>query len=278
MVQYKGPAKSSLVRTNKIRNELLRPLVSVGIVIGLWSLISQVVNNQKLFPSISHTLSVSLPSFSNFSFSGRFSTYEALLVISENTFISILRILSGGSVGTLLGIICGLMLHFFQLTRPAARVLLVGMRTVPLLTLIPLFLFWFGGKEIGVHIWIAFACFIVMATTTSDAVLNVSPTFICLAEKFGASRRKIFSTIILPAVLPEILTGLRTTLGLSWMFCLGAEYLVAQSGLGFLVSQSYMFVDMGKLLLLLFLYGVLGLTTFTLSGFIFNKMTFWRED
>ena len=74
----------------------------------------------------------------------------------------------------------------------------------------------------------------------------------------------MFRTVYAYATMPELTGSLRNVIGLCWAFSLGAEYLAADSGLGYLVYQSYLYADMGKMIVLAVLYAVLGIISYNL--------------
>jgi ABC-type nitrate/sulfonate/bicarbonate transport system permease component len=85
-------------------------------------------------------------------------------------------------------------------------------------------------------------------------VRNVPPIYDQLALTLGASRWQIFRTVTLPAIVPELVGGIRVVLGLSWAITLAAEYLVVESGLGRIMLLSERFIFMGRMIVVVFLF------------------------
>jgi NitT/TauT family transport system permease protein len=74
-----------------------------------------------------------------------------------------------------------------------------------------------------------------------SAVRNIQPVYLRAARNFGLSRVRLFSRVILPATLPQILTGLRIALGIAWLVVVAAEMIVVNpraGGLGYLINDS----------------------------------------
>ena len=80
---------------------------------------------------------------------------------------------------------------------------------------------------------------------------------------------------MIPAILPEFAGGIRNIIGLIWAFSLGAEYLSSRSGIGYLLYQSYLYADMGKLLIISWLYILLGVCSYLLFKSLIQSKTKW---
>lgn len=178
---------------------------------------------------------------------------NAAQVILINTAASAFRLLSGVLLGALLGIGTGLLLGWSTRLRIMAEGPLLAIRTIPLLALIPLFLAWFGGRDIGGVVYIAFAVFSMLLINTIEAIRNVDPSLRYFALTLGASPLRVYRTVVIPAIVPELIGGVRVVLGISWAILLAAEYLAAQSGIGriLILAQEYSRTDRMILILLL---------------------------
>jgi len=130
---------------------------------------------------------------------------------------------------------------------------------VPLFSLIPLFVYWFSGEEFGIVLYVALAAGVLVAAATCEAAANVPLAYFWQASLAGGRRMSIVRSVVLPAIIPELMLTFRWVLGLTWAFTLGAEYLSSDtSGCGFLVYQSYLYSDVGKLIVLGAVYAILG--------------------
>jgi ABC-type nitrate/sulfonate/bicarbonate transport system permease component len=138
-------------------------------------------------------------------------------------------------------------------------------------------LHWFGGREIGIYLYIAFAVFVIVATNTYEAIFNVPKFYFYQARVLGATKFQIFRTVVFFAIQPEMIGSLRNVLGLCWAFSLGAEYLSARSGIGYLIYQSYLYADMGKLIVFAGIYAIYGILCFSLSQKMFAYIKRWKN-
>ena len=176
---------------------------------------------------------------------------KAAGVIFQQSTISLLRLVVGGSLGVTAGILAGMLIGYSPWVRALTEPVLLVIRTIPILALIPLFLVWFGGSETGNIVYIAFAVFAMMVINTIEAIRNVPPIYFQYARTLGASRSRAFRTVILPAMLPELIGGIRVVLGLSWAIVLAAEYLASQSGLGRILIMAEKWLYTGRMIVVI---------------------------
>lgn len=182
---------------------------------------------------------------------------DAVKAIVLHSLASTTRLLSGLLLGAFTGVSLGLLLGLSPRLRTMAEGPLLAIRTIPILALVPLFLTWFGGREIGSIVFIAFAVFSMLLVNTLEATRNVDPLIKRFGQTLGASPFRVYRTIVMPSIIPELAGGIRVVLGLSWAILLAAEYLAAQDGLGriLILAQQYSMTSrMVLILLLLMLY------------------------
>ncbi len=240
---------------------ILSLLLAAAIVIAAWEVVARGVANSKLFPSPEFVFTSSVASFAQFSDA---PNATGVGVLAAHLWQTLGRVLVGTTLGALLGVAYALAGFRWLRFRAGASGFVTFFRSIPLLALMPLFVFWFGGAPIGIHVWMAFASFTVMATGAIDGVAHIDEGLVQKAQILGATRSQITRQIVLPAIVPQVAASYKALMGLSWAFALGAEFLVARSGLGYLASYAYMYSNMGQLLLILSLYGAFGVLTFAL--------------
>jgi sulfonate transport system permease protein len=241
-----------------------------------WQLAAIFCADPRVLPSPLHVLSHSFPELARFGGASDPNAAGAFAVLGKNLTITVIRVVIGLAVGSGAGFLLGLSLHFFKATSSGNAFVLTLLRSVPLFALIPLFVFWFPNREMGILIYITLAVLLVVATNCYEAVNNIPPWFEECATLLGAGRLTVLRKVHAPAVLPELRGSMRAVAGLVWAFALGAEYLSSQSGLGFLVYQSYLYSDMGKLVLFGIVYGMMGLLSIKAVDTTMGRMTRWQ--
>jgi ABC-type nitrate/sulfonate/bicarbonate transport system permease component len=85
---------------------------------------------------------------------------------------------------------------------------------------------------------VAFYCFFMMIINTVSAVANTSPIYTDYARTLGASKVRVYWTVILPAIVPELIGGIRVVIGVSWGIQIVTELMGAQQGMGQVFSMA----------------------------------------
>ena len=178
---------------------------------------------------------------------------NAARAVAENTAASGARLLLGLVIGAVAGIGAGLALGWSRRLRYLIEAPLLAIRVVPLLALLPLFLAWFGGREVGAVSFIAYAVFAILFVSTLEAIRNVDPLTKDYARTLGASPARVYRTVVVPAIVPELTGSVRVVLGVAWAILLAAEFLASQNGIGhiLILAQQYAYTDRMILIVLL---------------------------
>ena len=183
------------------------------------------------------------------------SHLAALLSILSHSIDTIGRLSLGLALGGAVGLLLGLAVSWSRWTRRLFDWPLQFLRTLPLLAMVPLFQLWFGTYFFGEVLFVAYGIAVIVFAGTVNAVRNVPPIYIDNARSLGASRWTLYRTVILPAIFPAMRSTILLSLGAGWSAVLGAEYLGAQSGLGYIIvyAQQFAYLDRMFLVALLFI-------------------------
>jgi ABC-type nitrate/sulfonate/bicarbonate transport system permease component len=157
----------------------------------------------------------------------------------ESVVASLRRIVTGYVLGTVSAMALGLLIGWSRLLVAALEPTIAALYTIPKLAILPLLLLIFGLGESSKVLLVALTCFFVVLINTIDAVASVSPRYLDVARSCGASTLATMWHITLPAALPQILTGMRVASGLAVIVIVGAEFVAADAGLGFMVWNSW---------------------------------------
>ncbi|UVW28052.1 ABC transporter permease [Massilia sp. H6] len=112
------------------------------------------------------------------------------------------------------------------------------LRPISPIAWIPIAILWFGVGDLAPVFLIFLASVFPMIVQTSAGVHAIEARYLRAAENFGVSRARLLRQVIVPAVLPEILTGMRIGLGVAWLVVVAAEMIVRRSGLGYLIMDA----------------------------------------
>lgn len=138
------------------------------------------------------------------------------------------------AVGVPLGIRIGWSPRLYTFVNP----LLVAGYPLPKPALIPLFMLWLGTGDASKIAAIAMACVLPLVVTTYHGARGVDRHVIWSARSTGASERRVLRDIVLSAALPQILTGVKIGIAVSFLTVVSAEMVAAKNGLGYLVFVS----------------------------------------
>ncbi len=179
----------------------------------------------------------------------------------------------GGGVGLLLGALNGLSLRSENFTDTTVQML----RTVPFMGLTPLLVMWFGLGETPKVILIAVASFFPVYVNTLAGVRNVNKGLVEVGQSFQLSQAELLYRVILPAALPEILTGIRYSLGIAWLALVIAELMAAESGIGFWLMQGREAVRVDIVLASLVVFSVAGKFMDAALRLVERRVLHWRN-
>jgi ABC-type nitrate/sulfonate/bicarbonate transport system permease component len=152
---------------------------------------------------------------------------------------SVQRILYGYLWGAGLGLAVGLLIGRTKMLKAALEPTIVALYTVPKLAILPLLLLVLGIGESPKIMLIAITVFFIVLINTTGALETVPAGHIEAGRSFGLSRTDMVRHVILPAALPQIFIGLRLAAGIAVLALVGAEFVAAKAGLGFLIWNSW---------------------------------------
>ena len=193
----------------------------------------------------------------------------AILSILSHSLDTILRLYVGLLIGGIVGTALGLVVSWSRWTRRVVNLPLQLLRTLPLLAMVPLFQLWFGIDFVGKITFVAYGVGVIFVAGVVNAVNNVPQIYIDNARMLGASRWRVYTTVILPAIFPEMRATILLSLGIGWAAVLGAEYLGAQSGLGYIIIYAEQFAYLDRM----FLVALIFVLYASVSYWLFEKLS-----
>ncbi len=185
---------------------------------------------------------------------GQPSYAAALLAVLSNSWDTIVRLYVGLFTGALAGGLLGLAVSWSSWARRLLELPVQFLRTLPLLAMVPLFQLWFGTYFAGKVAFVAYGVGVIFFAGVVNAVRNVPQIYIDNARTLGATRVQLYQTVILPAIFPELRSTILLSLGTGWAAVLGAEYLGAQSGLGYIIVYSEQFAYLDRMFFVALLF------------------------
>jgi sulfonate transport system permease protein len=240
-------------------------IVTIAALLGLWELAAHLapktpLAQTPLVPSWEFTFGPSLLGMADYwpfpfwapitSRGGPQTLYGALLALAYHSSLTWFRLLSGLLIGSVIGIVLGLAVSWSPMLRRLTSTPLTILRIFPLLAMIPLFQFWVGSNTAGVIAFVAYGTAVIYLIGTINAVSNVPDRYLEYARTLGSSRIGVFRTVILPCIVPELLSSVLLTLGLAWSAVIAAEYIGIDTGLGRIMIMAQFMSQTGRMLLI----------------------------
>lgn len=171
---------------------------------------------------------------------------------------SFYRVVLGFTVAAVAGIALGVLIAKIRLVESLVEPILEMFRPVPSLAFLPLLVLWFGIGETSKIVFIAYATFFPVFTATRLGMRQIDPVLVRAARSLGGTTSEIFRHVELPAASPSILSGLRMGFGMAFFVIVAAEYIAAESGLGYMINNSRTYFDVPRMLLGAFVIGLIG--------------------
>jgi ABC-type nitrate/sulfonate/bicarbonate transport system permease component len=181
----------------------------------------------------------SLHSVDDLTLASPVETFDALRddwsLLWDNFLVTLVEVLLGLAIATLVGIAFGVAMHLFRPLRNAAYPLLVASQAIPVVVLAPLFVLAFDygiGPKLAI---VALICFFPITVNLLDGLRSVEPELLKLMRSMGASRLRTLRAVEFPSALPFLFSGLKVAATVSVIGAVFGEWAGADEGLGRLV-------------------------------------------
>jgi len=156
----------------------------------------------------------------------------------EHIGASLFRVGVGFALAVAIGIPVGLWMGWIRGAFETVNPLVQLLRPISPIAWIPIAILWFGVGDLSPIFLIFLSSVFPTILQTAAGVHTIERQYLRAAENFGVSRGKLFFQVVIPAVLPQIIVGMRVSLGIAWLVVVAAEMIALHSGLGYLIIDS----------------------------------------
>jgi NitT/TauT family transport system permease protein len=156
----------------------------------------------------------------------------------DHVVASVFRVTWGFTLATVLAVPVGVALGLRPAAEAAAGPLFELLRPISPLAWIPLAILWLGVGDLAAVAIIFLATFLSLVLATKNAVRTMPAVHLIAGRNFGLSGVALVRRVVLPAILPSLVVGLRLSLGIAWLVVVAAEMIAVSSGLGFLIIDA----------------------------------------
>jgi ABC-type nitrate/sulfonate/bicarbonate transport system permease component len=242
---------------------LLPKIIVPAAVALVWIVVTQLKLVRPIFVPAPHDLWVSL--------------LGMYTILPQAVLTPVVMTLSGFAVGVTFGTVSGLTMAYSKIIRDLLGTIFDFMRPVPVFALIPLFILWFGIGRAPQIALIALGTSVILGVTTLEAIRNVPTIYVRAALTLGADRGHIYSTVIVPYVIPHLIGAIRVAAAASWGLDVAAEFMGSQTGLGYLIIMQQTYLRTSGIILLVIVYSILAVILDTVIAALERRITRWTE-
>ncbi|MCI0430721.1 MAG: ABC transporter permease [Rhodospirillales bacterium] len=173
--------------------------------------------------------------------------------------ISIYRILASFLAASAIATPIGILMGCFRVIDAFVNPFVAAWRYLPAPSFVPLLLMWFGAGEGSKLALLFIGVVFFLATLVMDHTRAVRSELIETAMTLGASRQQILTSVIVRAVLPNILVSMRQMLAVSWTYLVIAEIIASTTGIGAVMMRGQRFLHVDEIMAGIVVIGILGL-------------------
>ncbi len=192
--------------------------------------------------------------------------------------ITLYRVALGFLLGSVVATILGALTGYSPLLHGLLDPLIQSLRNIPSLAWVPLFILWMGIYETSKITLIAVGVFFPTYLNLMSGVQQVDRKLVEVGKIYRLNAWQLIKRVFLPATLPAYIVGLRSGLGLGWMFVVAAEIMGASQGLGFLLVDGQSTGRATIILVSILLFAVLGKLTDMILAAIAHKLLYWQDS
>lgn len=251
-----APRRTRTPRRIQLGESVLRvlaPLMGLALLVGIWALVS--LGTSASIPSPVAVFKQALAIFAH-PFYDKGPNDQG---IGWNVIASLERVAVGFGLAAAVGIPAGFLIGRFSVLARMFNPLISLLRPVSPLAWLPIGLLVFKGAN-PAAIWTIFICSVwPMVINTAVGVQRVPKDYMNVARVLNLSEWKIFTTILFPAVLPYMLTGVRLAVSTAWLVIVAAEMLTGGVGIGFWVWDEWNNLNVAHIIVAIFVIGLVGL-------------------
>lgn len=195
----------------------------------------------------------------------------------RHTGITLYRVVLGFLLGSAIATLLGALTGYFRLAYDLLDPLLQSLRNIPSLAWVPLFILWMGIYETSKVALIAVGVFFPVYLNLMSGVHGVDRKLVEVGKVYRLSDFQLIRRVFLPATLPAYIVGLRSGLGLGWMFVVAAEIMGSSQGLGFLLVDGQTTGRPTVILASILLFAILGKLTDAILASAGQRLLHWQD-
>ena len=192
--------------------------------------------------------------------------------------VSIRRVMVAFVVAAAGGIVLGVTMGWYPVVESIFKPVIEFLRPIPPIAWIPISILWYGFSEMSKYFLIFLASFFVITISVYSGVKSVDPMLIRAAKMLGAKDNQLFTTIIIPSVVPYIFSGLQVALGNSWASIVAAEMVQSNMGVGWIIITGQQSSNMVQIVTGIVCIAVVGMLLVMIMRGLESKLCAWNKQ
>ena len=172
---------------------------------------------------------------------------------------SLLRGIAGFLIAVLIGVILGLLINHFRYLQKNLKPIVMGIQTLPSVCWVPFSILWFGLSTEAILFVVVMGSAFSIAISVDNAIKNVQPIYKKAALTMGAGKRQLYLHVILPASLPELISGLKQGWSFAWRALMAGEVMTTSIGLGQTLIMGRDLADINQVMLVMVIIVLVGI-------------------
>jgi NitT/TauT family transport system permease protein len=208
--------------------------------------------------------------------------FERLVVWLEtdlfrHIFVTLAEMAIGLAIGVTSGTVLGLLLGRSYVLGTVLRPVVIGLYSVPLITMAPLLILWFGLDMEPKIVLVAISSFFLLFFNAFSGVQALDKDVVLTLRLMGGTQGEEFRKVILPGATAWIVSGIKIALPYAFAAAVTGELLAAREGMGSLISKAAAQFDMTGLYAALLVLTVMGIVTSALVDVVERRLLKWRH-
>jgi ABC-type nitrate/sulfonate/bicarbonate transport system permease component len=199
-------------------------------------------------------------------------------LLAENAWVTLVEVLLGFAAAVVIGVCFAFLIHLSETARKALYPLLVASQTIPIITIAPILIIWFGfdlGPKVAI---IALICFFPITVNTLDGLRSVDPELIKMLRTLGADRRQILWRAEAPTALPFTFSGAKVAVAVAVIGAVFGEWAGSDEGLGHLMLGAQSQLLTARVFAAIVVLSAMAIGLFALLAAIERKAVYWKES
>ena len=260
-----------------LENENVKALLLFLLSLGIFLLFWEVGAKMKLFAKGMPTASLTITELWYWVTHPFYNNGPNDLGIGWNLLISLRRVAIGYTIASVIAVPLGILVGISKVAFKAFNPYFQLLKPVSPLAWLPIGLYVFRDSELtGVFI-IAIASIWPTLNNTAFGVANVDSSYLDVSRTLGASRWRTIFKVIIPAALPNIISGLRISMGIAWLVIVAAEMLLG-TGLGYFIWNEWNNLYIPNILVTIFIIGIVGIILDQIFAYLEKLVSFGKQS